>query len=58
MIRNMHLAAAAAIFLLGLALVVRSVAAHGTIVLSGHVVAGAAFIIYGAVRCYYLRGVK
>ena len=31
--------------------------ANGTVVLSTHIIAGIAFIIYGGVRFYYLRGV-
>lgn len=55
MIKNAHIAVSAAILLLGIALVLRSVMANGTVVLSTHIVAGVAFMIYGAVRLHYLR---
>ncbi len=57
LIKHAHKAVSLIILLLGLALVFRSLLANGTIVLSTHIVAGIAFIIYGAVRFYYLRGV-
>jgi hypothetical protein len=58
LIRKAHIAVSLVILLLGLALLGRSLVANGTIVLSTHVVAGAAFIIYGSVRLYYLRGAR
>lgn len=58
MIKHAHKAVSLIILLLGLALVTRSIVANGTVVLSTHIIAGAAFIIYGAVRFYYLRGVN
>ncbi len=55
MMKNAHIAASLVILLLGLALVIRSVMVNGTIALSTSIIAGVAFIIYGAVRFYYLR---
>lgn len=58
MIRNAHIVVSVVIAMLGLALLTRSIVANGTIVLSTHVIAGVCFIIYGAVRFYYLRGAR
>jgi hypothetical protein len=44
------------IMLIGLAVLVRSVIAAGTLSITTGVVAGLAFTAYGAVRLYYFRG--
>jgi hypothetical protein len=58
MIRYAHIVVSLVIALLGLALLTMSLLANGTVVLSTHVIAGVCFIIYGAVRFYYLRGAR
>ncbi|MEK6536687.1 MAG: hypothetical protein AABZ63_04310 [Actinomycetota bacterium] len=44
------------ILIIGLAVLVRSVMVAGALSLTAGVVAGLAFIAYGAVRLYYFRG--
>ncbi len=58
MVKNAHMLVSLVILILGMALLGRSLAANGAIVLSTHVIAGGAFIIYGSVRLYYLWGAE
>jgi hypothetical protein len=53
MIENSKKILSVIILLLGLAILVRSIAVAGTISLTAGVVAGLAFTAYGAVRLYY-----
>lgn len=56
MIKHAEKAVSIAILLLGIALVAKTVVDNGTVVLSTHMIAGLAFMIYGGVRFHYLRG--
>ncbi len=56
MLDNVKKAISLLILLIGLAVLVRSVLAAGTLSLTTGVVAGLAFMAFGAVRLYYYRG--
>ena len=56
MLDNVKKAISLLILLIGLAVLVRSVLAAGTLSLTTGVVAGVAFAAFGAVRLYYYRG--
>ncbi len=56
MLDNVKKAISLLILLIGLAVLVRSVLAAGTLSLTTGVVAGLAFTAFGAVRLYYYRG--